>query len=167
MKPESAKKIADAYFEVFEELSLKAFNHGIALVIDNLEEQIQKLRSIRTREDFVARLIKEPEPLTLDAQIELIYALPGRIRKVMPGAMKEMSNVLPRDPGGRPISLDDEDARFVCEEIGRLYGRGVSLVNAQKRLSQVMSKQKGKDVSLRTIQRAWQNRHKWSAHDGE
>jgi hypothetical protein len=40
-------------------------------------------------------------------------------------------------------------------QIGNLYGQGVALPNAQKRMAQRYG------VGLRTIQRAWQERAKW------
>jgi hypothetical protein len=42
---------------------------------------------------------------------------------------------------------------------------GVRLLVAQNRLALRMTKKKGKDVSLRSIQRAWQDRAKWFEKD--
>lgn len=163
MKAESAKRIVDAYFDVFDELSFKTFQQGISFVLDNLEERLRSLRPIRTREAMIALLVKEPEPepFELDARVESIYLLPYTIRKVMPDAMHDFAQLFPQDPGGRPRALNEKDSRYVCEEIGKLIGKGVSRLDAQHRLAQRMSGKKGQDVSVRSIQRAWQNRKKW------
>ena len=163
MKPESAKRIIDAYFDVFDELSLKTFKQGLRVVLDSFEEQLRSLRPIRTREAFVAKLLKEPEPesFELEAQVEMIYLLPYTIRKVMPEAMREATKIFPQDPGGRPRTLTDNESRYVCQEIGSLIAQGVSRLDAQDRLARRMSQKKGEDVSLRSVQRAWQNRKKW------
>ena len=169
MKPESAKKIIDAYFDVFDELSLKTFNQGLGFVLDSFEERLRSLRPIRTREAFLAKLLKEPEPepFELEAQVEMIYLLPYTIRKVMPAALHEFSQTLPHDPGGRPRALSDNESRYVCQEIGKLIAQGVSRLEAQNRLAQRMGQKKGQDVSLRSVQRVWQNRRKWFDNSNE
>jgi hypothetical protein len=169
MKPESSKKIIDAYFDVFDELSLKTFNQGFGFVLDSFEESLRSLRPIRTREGFLAKLLKdpEPEPFELDAQVEMIYLLPYTIRKVMPEAMHEFSQTLPHDPGGRPRVFNEKESRYVCQEIGKLIAHGVSRLEAQGRLARRMSQEKGQDISLRSVQRAWQNRKQWFETDSE
>jgi len=164
MKPESAKQIIEAYLDVFEELSLRTFKQGLAFVVDSFEQKLKLLRQVRTREGLEAALLKEPEPEpdALESQIESIRLLPYTLRKVMPEAMRDFSNALPHDPGGRPALLTEKDCKYVCEEIGKLYGQGVPIVVAQDRLARRMSQKKGKDVGIRTIQRAWQQRREWS-----
>lgn len=168
LKPESAKKIIDAYFEVFDELSLKTFNQGIGFVLDRFEERLRSLRSIRSREGLQAMLLKEPEPeeFELEAQVEAIRLLPYTLRKVMPAAMYDVAQLLPQDPGGRHRVFTDKESRYVCEEIGKLVARGVRLLDAQNRLALRMSQKKSKEVSLRTVQRAWQDRAKWFDSSG-
>ncbi len=163
MKPESAKRIIDAYFDVFDELSLKTFNQGIAFVLESFEERLHSLQPIRSREALIAKLLKEPEPepSELEAQVEMIYLLPYTLRKAMPEAMRDFGQILPQDPGGRPRSLTDKESKYVCEEIGKLFAKGVRLLGAQKRLALRMGEKKGTEVSLRTVQRAWQNRKQW------
>jgi hypothetical protein len=157
MKPESAKKIIDAYLDVFEQLSLRTFNQGLSFVVDSFEERFKTLKKVRTREGLQAMLLKEPEPdeFVLEAQIESIRLLPYTLREVMPEAMHDFAMALPHDPGGRPVSLNLEERRRVCEEIGKLVAKGVLLLDAQNRMSHRMG------VSVRTIQRAWQDRAKW------
>ena len=169
MKTESARKIIDAYTDIFEQMSLKSFKQGFAFVVDSFEERLKTLRRVRTREAMEAMLLKEPEPdpLALDAQVDAIRLLPYTIRKVMPEAMREFAQTLPQDPGGRPRSLNDKESKYVCVEIGKLLGMGVKLLAAQNRLSLRMSQKKGKDVSLRTVQRAWQERAKWFNADDQ
>jgi hypothetical protein len=163
MKTESAKKIIDAYLDVFEDLSVRTFNQGLAFVLSSFEENLNTLKQVRTREALHALLLKEPEPepFVLDARIEAIRLLPYTIRKVLPEAMRDLAKTLPHDPGGRPRGLVGEEPKYVCEEIGKLVARGVRLLDAQTRLALRMSQKKGKEVSLRTVQRAWQNRKQW------
>jgi hypothetical protein len=167
MKAESAKRVVDAYFDVFDQLNLKTFNQGMSFVLQNLEDKLRTLRPLRSRDALMARLVKEPEPepLELDAQLEAIRLLPYTIRKGMPEAMREFSQVLPHDPGGRPRVLTDKESKYVCEEIGKLIAMGVRLLVAQDRLALRMSQKKSKDVSVRSIQRAWQDRAKWFETD--
>jgi len=172
MKPESAKRIVDAYFDVFDELSIKTFNQGLSLVLEGLEDRLNSLRPIRTREGFLAKLLKEPEPepFELEAQVEaihLLHLLPYTIRKVMPQTIRDVARVFPQDPGGRPHSLNEKELRYVCEEIGKLFAQGVRLRDAQDRLARRMSQKKGKDVSIRTVQRAWQDRSNWFGADAQ
>ncbi len=167
MRAESAKRIVDAYYDVFDQMSLKTFNQGINFVLQNLQDKLRTLKPLRSREALMARLIKEPEPepFELDAQVEMIYLLPYTIRKGMPEAMHEFTQVFPHDPGGRPRSLSDKESRYVCEEIGKLIAMGVRLLDAQNRLARRMSQKQAKGVSLRTVQRAWQDRAMWFATD--
>jgi hypothetical protein len=163
MKPESANRIIDAYFEVFDQLSVKSFTQGWGVIIDELEDRLRSIRPIRTREGFLAKLLKErePEPFELEAQIEMIHLLPYKIRKVMPEAVRKAGQAFPQDPGGRPRAFTDEESRYVCKEIGELIVRGVRLGDAQTQLALRMSKKLEKDISVRSVQRAWQDRAKW------
>jgi uncharacterized membrane protein len=163
MKSESAKKIIDAYIDIFEQMSLRSFKQGFAFVVDSFEERLNTLKRVKTREALEAVLLKEPEPdpIALDAQVDAIRLLPYTIRKMMPEALREFAQTLPHDPGGRPRSLNGKDAKYICMEIGKLIGMGVRLLDAQNRLALRMSGKKGKDVSIRTVQRAWQDRAKW------
>jgi hypothetical protein len=163
MKPESAKRIIDAYFDVFDELSIRTFNQGFAFVLDGLEERLRALRRVRTREGFQAMLLKEPEPdeFDLDAQVEMIYLFPYTLRKAIPEVTHDLAQLFPQDPGGRPPSLSEKESKEVCQEIGKLFAKGVRLLDAQTRLALRMSQKKRTEVSVRTIQRAWQGRAKW------
>src|SRR5437667_5077401 len=169
MRPESAKRIIDAYYDVFDELSIQTFKQGIDLVLAGLEDRLRAIRPIRTREGYEAMLLKEPEPepFALDAQIEAIYLLPYTLRKVIPEAMRDFAKVFPHDPGGRPRALEDGESQYVCEEIGKLIARGVRLRDAQSRLALRMGGRKGREVSLRSVQRAWQARAKWFKSSAE
>jgi hypothetical protein len=83
MKPESVKRIVDAYLEIFEEFSAKTFKQGLAFVMDTMEERFNAVKQIRTRQGLEAMLLKqpEPEPFVLDAQVESIRLLPYTVRK--------------------------------------------------------------------------------------
>jgi len=110
----------------------------------------------KNREELTASLLtKEPdlEPQELETVLTLIRTIPYLLRHSLQTAAKS----LPPSPGGRPRELSPEQRREVCLQIGQLYGLGVELPLAQKRMAQRY------DVSLRTIQRAWQERAKWKS----
>ena len=104
-------------------------------------------------------LLKEPEPapVVLDAQIESIRVLPDTLRRVTPEAAPEFAKTLPPDPGGRPQNLNEEESRYVYDEIGKLLARGVSLLDAQGRLSQFLAQ--GALLQLRHIRASQRDRH--------
>jgi len=137
MGQESVKKIVDAYVDVFEQLGIGSFSQGLAEVVHSFEQRLKVLKQIRTREQLQTMLMREPEPepFILEERIAQIHFLPYMIRKAIPLAMREFAKALPHDPGGRPNSLTDEESRYVCEEIGKLYAQGVTLLDAQDRLA--------------------------------
>ena len=90
----------------------------------------------------------DPDPGELARWISFMRTLPFILRKDLQTAAKK----LPPSPGGRPRELTEAECREICGEVGQLYGQGVSIRDAQKRMAQRYNK------SLRTIQRAWQGR---------
>lgn len=110
----------------------------------------------RSREELTASLLggPDPNPGELETWLAFIRTLPYFLRSSFGG----MAKSLPPPPGGRPRELTPQECMEVCVQIGQLYGQGVQVVDAQKR----MAKRYG--VSLRTIQRAWQDRAKWKSN---
>ena len=86
--------------------------------------------------------------------LTLIRTVPYLLRSYLQDAAKS----LPPSPGGRPRELTPEQRKEVCLRIGQLYGGGLEIRDAQKRMAQHYG------VSLRTIQRAWQERGKWNSN---
>jgi hypothetical protein len=158
MTPENQSKLLEAYDETFQKLGLNLKN-GMKQVCDAMEHHLRKLKQIRSRHSLQAMLAREPElsPSQLSAHIAAIRLLPYQLRKLLPVATKEAVKNIPHSPGGRPAVFTPDDCLDICAQIGALIGRGVRLKQAQERLSA----QKG--VSLRTIQRVWQNRLKHGA----
>jgi len=110
----------------------------------------------KSREELTAFLLTtgpDPKPEELETVLTLIRTVPYLLRNQFQGVAKR----LPPSPGGRPRGLSPEESKEVCLQIGKLYGLGVGLPDAQKRLARRY------DVSLRTIQRAWQERTKWKS----
>jgi hypothetical protein len=109
-----------------------------------------------TRESLRAFLLSvpDPEPAELAQWLSFVRTLPFIMRKDLQTAAKN----LPPSPGGRPRELTPSECRDICAEIGQLYGQGVSVRDAQKRMAQRYNK------GLRTIQRAWQERRQWKSH---
>jgi hypothetical protein len=110
----------------------------------------------RSRERLTAALITGPDanPDELERWLAFIRALPYFLRSALQGIGK----TLPPPPGGRPRELSAQERMEVCLQIGNLYGQGVELPDAQKRMAQRY------DVSLRTIQRVWHQRGKWKSN---
>ncbi len=110
----------------------------------------------KSREELTAFLLTtgpDPKPEELETVLTLIRTVPYLLRNQFQGVAKR----LPPSPGGRPRGLSPEESKEVCLQIGKLYGLGVGLPDAQKRLARRY------DVSLRTIQRAWRERTKWKS----
>jgi hypothetical protein len=110
----------------------------------------------RNREELTAFLLTigpDPKPEQLETVLTLIRTVPYVLRNHLQSAAKS----LPPSPGGRPRELSAEQSREICRQIGQLYGLGVELPDAQKRMVLRYG------VSLRTIQRAWQQRAKWKS----
>ena len=108
-----------------------------------------------TRQDLTAFLltVDDPRPEEIETVLTLIRTLPYLMRSYFQDAAAS----LPPSPGGRPRELTPQQRKEVCQRIGQLYTEGVELRQAQKRMAQHY------DLSLRTIQRAWQER-KWKSH---
>ncbi len=116
----------------------------------------QVWNNAKNREELAAFLLTagpDRRPEELETVLTLIRTVPYLLRNHLQGAAKN----LPPSPGGRPRELSPQQSREICMQIGQLYGLGVELPHAQKRMAQRY------DVSLRTIQRAWQERAKWKS----
>ena len=96
----------------------------------------------------------DPSPEEIETVLTLIRTVPYLLRSYLQDAAKS----LPPSPGGRPQELNSEQRKEACLQIGQLYGLGVEVRDAQKRMARRY------DVSLRTIQRAWQERAKWKSN---
>ena len=106
------------------------------------------------REELAAFLLTtgpDLQPVELETVLALIRTVPYLLRSQLQGVAKR----LPPSPGGRPRTLSPEESRAVCQQIGTLFGQGVRLPHAQKRIAGRYA------VSFRTIQRAWRERAKW------
>jgi hypothetical protein len=108
------------------------------------------------REELTAFLVTgpDPNPEEMETVLTLIRTVPYLLR----GSLQNAAKSLPSSPGGRPRELRPEQRKEICLNIGQLYGLGVELRDAQKRMARRY------DVSFRTIQRAWQERAKWNSH---
>ena len=106
------------------------------------------------REQLTALLVTgpDPSPAEMETVLTIIRTVPYLLRSSLQNATKS----LPPSPGGRLRELNPEQRKQICLQIGQLYGLGVELRDAQKRMARRYA------VSLRTIQRAWQQRAKWN-----
>ena len=109
-----------------------------------------------SRKELTAALLAgpDPNPEEFERWLAFIRILPHFLRSSLQGIAK----TLPPSPGGRPRELTPQECMQVCLLIGQLFGQGVELPDAQKRMARRY------DVSLRTIQRAWQERAKWKSN---
>jgi hypothetical protein len=114
----------------------------------------QVWQSANNREEAVRFLEKlpEPKPENFEKLLAFMRTLPYFLRAQLQAAAKD----LPPSPGGRPRGLTPDQSREVCQQIGQLYGEGVDLANAKRRMALRYG------VSLSTIQRAWKERGAWS-----
>lgn len=114
----------------------------------------QVWQSANNREEAVRFLEKlpEPKPENFEKLLAFMRTLPYFLRAQLQAAAKD----LPPSPGGRPRGLTPNQSREVCQQIGQLYGNGVDLANAKRRIALRYG------VSLSTIQRAWKERGAWS-----
>ena len=158
MKKESRDRILHAYDQIFRVLSCD-FARGIRYICSELEKYLKELRHARTRSGLEAALTKEPEPDPdkLDATIDAILLVPYQLRRALPEATREAMQKLPYPRGGRRPLLTPEARKRVCTGIGKLIADGVCLPDAEKRVAQ------RENVSVRTIQRAWQKRKQSTA----
>jgi len=110
----------------------------------------------RSRKELTAALLAgpDPDPEEFERWLAFIRILPYFLRSSLQGIAKS----LPPPPGGRPRELTPQQCMQVCLLIGQLYGQGVELPDAQRRMAQRYG------VSLRTIQRVWQQRAKWKSN---
>ena len=111
---------------------------------------LQVWQSANNREEAVRFLEKLPEPKPENFETVLAFqrTLPYFLRAQLQAAAKD----LPPSPGGRPRGLTPIQSREVCQQIGQLYGDGVDLADAKRRMSLRYG------VSISTIQRAWKKR---------
>ena len=110
----------------------------------------------RSREDAVRFLVESSDPDLDSLQLEKLLGLIQIIPHVLRGCLQNAAKSLPPSPGGRPRELNPDECREVCGKIAQLYGQGVVLADAKSRMAQHYQ------VSLSTIQRAWQQRAKVS-----
>jgi hypothetical protein len=92
--------------------------------------------------------VPDPDPGTFEKVAAFLKNLPYFLR----GSFQDAAKNLPPPPGGRPHELTLDECKEVCKQIGQLYGDGLTLAEAKKRMTLRYG------VSLSTIQRAWQKR---------
>jgi hypothetical protein len=107
-------------------------------------------RKANNREKAVGFLLNlpDPNPEVFEKVMAFLHTLPHFLR----GLLQEAAKGLPPSPGGRPHGLTPDQNRDVCRQIGQLYGEGVDLADAKRRMAQRYG------VSLSTIQRALEKR---------
>src|SRR6266853_340973 len=83
MKPETRRRILDAYDEAFKLLGQPNFTSGIKYVCGELQKTHNQLKAARTRQGLEATFGKEAEPTPeqLEALVGTIRLLPYLLRK--------------------------------------------------------------------------------------
>ena len=112
-------------------------------------------KNATNREQLTSALLcgPDPDPREFETWLAFLRAFPHFLR----GSLQGIAKTLPPPPGGRPRGLTPQECADICEQIGQLFGKGVELTDAKKRMAQRYG------VSLRTIQRAWQHRVEWKS----
>lgn len=156
MKPDSAKRILDAYDECFELMGYADFPAGLRHTYGELNKGIRLIKQARTRRGLEAILLKQSEPSNdqLQAMVARIRLLPYALRKALPEAAKK----LPAAKGGRPRVLTPQDHKQITAQIAALLATTTLSIAVGR-----MADQYG--VSKSTIRKVWQARTKpsiWS-----
>ena len=156
MKEENAAKIIKGADDLYKVFGFQTFERGTNYICDTLDDLIHQLEVTTSREMVKEALMKAPEPsrVELIAIVTTLKNMPFVLRRLLPVVTKEYQSQLPYPKGGRPKALSPEQCQKMCRAIGRLFAVGVELADAQQRMTLRFG------VSLRTIQRAWQNRAK-------
>jgi hypothetical protein len=129
---------------------LTNFEVGVSVLRKLFERFLKIGAAIESRDSAKRALMEAPEisPEQLEAVLSFLQEFPYRIREMLPEVVKTM----PHEPGGRPRSLTEPGKQRACAEIALLYGQGVRVGVAIKRVAQKFG------VSERTIRRAWRER---------
>jgi hypothetical protein len=116
-------------------------------------------RHAQSREELTGFLRSGPDPTP--GEVEGVITLMRTVPYILRRSLQTAASTLPSPPGGRPKGLTQQQEKEVCAQIGWLYGQGVEVRDAQKRMALRYGK------SLRTIQRAWQRRAQWKTETTE
>ena len=93
----------------------------------------------------------EPTPEELQKLLTEMSKIPHRLK----APLKTLARRLPHPPGGAPRRFKtDEERKEVCAAVGTYTGEGYNLREAQTKVA------KQQAVSLRTVQRTWQENQK-------
>jgi len=112
------------------------------------------METVRTREQIAALLDAEPEPSasTILAFESVTRYAPYLLNRLVKKVAKDAVKGLPEHPPGPKPVVEQRQKRAICDYIGSLYARGISLGNAQKRASARWV------ISLRSVERIWAQR---------
>lgn len=152
MTDKEIDKLFDATDKAFEPLGYTGFEIAIgeeAPLVAQLAKQMKTLSNRDSARRWL-RDLPEDESSEFAQLLQLLPILVYKIREFAAEAIKD----LPHTPGGRPTSFTPEKRQQVCNEIGDLLVKRVSLSDAYKRLG------KRHAVSARTIQRIWNERER-------
>ena len=144
--------------QAFQKMGLDFYEimRQVPAIVERLKPYHQTAQKVwenaRNREDALRFLLEAPDSALPPDQFEKILGFVRIIPYFLRSCLQEAAKSLPPSPGGRPRELDPNERRDVCAQIGSLYGQGVLLADAKKRMGQRHG------VSLRTIDRIWQAR---------
>jgi hypothetical protein len=149
--PDELKRLAkskDARLELFVAEGVKI---TLGTILQNGGKTLASVAKIETEEqlqDFILYLKGHREEL------------PTVMRK----AMKLITAALPRRGGpGRQPKLNLRETSQICDRIASVMRQGHTLKQALDKVSQLTRQLLGKDVSPRTLQKAWNDRGKYPA----
>lgn len=149
--PDELKRLAktkEARLELFVAEGVKI---TVGTILQNFGKTLGSMAKIETEEQLH----------------DLVQHIRGRreeITTVMRKAMKQITVALPRRGGpGRQPKLNLRETSQICDKIASVMRQGHTLKQALDKVSQSAPQLLGKDVSPRTLQKAWINRGKYPA----
>ena len=152
MKPETRDRLLVSVDNATAKLTQFASIEEICLWLWDCSGRVhRKVESVRTREQIAALLDEEPEPSTASILMfeSVVKFFPFLLNRFVKKVAKEATRGLPENPSGPKRVTDDSQNIAICEFIGRLYAKGVSVHDAQRRAAAKWS------ISFRSVERIW------------
>ena len=150
MKEEDVDKILNAADKGFQVAGFRSFEDAVDHAHKLLERILGMISVATTRESARQALLESPDWSAEELE-KVTSSLPNLVY-IIRGLLPQTISDIPHAPGGRPEALTGIKKKQVCAEIASLYGEGVLLGDAFKRLAKRFG------VSESTIRRAWRER---------
>lgn len=154
MKPEIRDAILDGIEAACKRAGANTYDDAADAALRFFERMAELVKTVRTREHFVAMLDNLPDVLPDVEPFAFAFAeyAPYLMRATVGEIFQQFAKDFPVGGGGRPSLLPHDKAVSMIKEMGRLVTDGYSILVATKTVARRYR------VSSRTVERAWQNR---------